>query len=424
MRTAPAYLLALALAVTGCTLDPEDPLFVFSSLPDAVGAPEKGRLELLRSTTPLGGYGPDGPTLEELTYEPFSTLQAEPDGSVMGELTYFDTILLRDGRMQERGWKAVYAPRADLPPVEATFNFNGVDMDLPPLRQWDPALSLTQSGGHLDVRLSAPPRVVLPDNFLVRQRDRQDTYGLQLFGPDDENVWFFPADDQGTALSLPSVILEDFVVTSSVIARTQGPWLVPGTGFGGFSSVSSSLVVQQFPREPLVRAEGPITSRVRGQPCVLEPSDGSPAVTDPACTATDGKLIEDFSMGEAPSYLGSVTVALPAPAPLSWVVIRNLRVSTLKTVRIDVRAAADGQWHEVGALPGPPLWRTGGASPTPGPVFWEAGITGVVQLPTTAPVADAIRLSVGERYTEAELEEAGGFFMGPSLGRVTELSVF
>lgn len=419
----------LVLTLGACQVDPEDPLFIYGTLPDAVGAPEKGRIELWRSTTVAGTWDPA--TLET-PFEFFGDIQADARGDFGSELTYFDTILLQDGGLRDRAWKAVYAPRADLPPVEASFSFYAADVDLPPLRQWDPQLELTQQDGMLRVRMTPPSRILVTESIRIRQSEREDRYGLQLVGEDDEMIWFIPANDAGAPIELPLGLLEDFQVSSQLIATSTGPWAPPNAGLASYQ-VSYSTVAQTFPKVPLALAAGPVVSRVRGQPCIVTPALSEPVPeTLSDCEATNGVLTDgpvtgvEFEEGR-PSHLLSIEIPLPAPAQLSWIVARHIFSTLMRDIRVEVRSAADGRWHELdrlrqAELPG--QLQGGGFDPT---LFRGRMTSGIIQVPASVPEADAVRFSPGDPFSAEELEKVGlwGAVNAPLyLGRATELSVF
>ena len=206
----------------------------------------------------------------------------------------------------------------------------------------------------------------------------------------------------------------------------RGPWIAPDAGLASFSA-SYLEVSQIFPKTPFAPAAGPRISLLRGQPCMeADIYEGVPYPRDP-CPATDGQIAAASTEGGLAPFSSLYEFPLPAAAPLSWVVVRDLQLVMLKNARVELRGAADGQWHHVGDIAGAvvepaPLGNFGSVP------FPEVLTTQLIEVPAGLPAADALRISLGEPITEQELTEAGvppgSFNVPPNLGRLVELSVF
>lgn len=406
MRT-PSLLTLLVVSVIGCAPAPEDPLFAFGSLQAPDGTPTAGTLQVLRAECGISGCnlyfpGPGGPDLPflEPEFHPFTEFTTEADGTWMLELTRFDATEYTQEGTQMRSFRIVAQPDPTLPPVEAEYRYDTVDVDLPPLRQWDAQASVTlnAAGDAWTVSTTAPPPI--PQQELPRLNeglpvgtDRTGTYGLSFMDAYNQQVWFEPA---GVTRDLPLEVLEDYAAAWTVIATHRGTWFAP-TLLGG---QTFSTVTQTFPTVELP----PHTPRIplsRGQACSLLAWDLTPMEELSPCPATDG-LLHSIHLGD--NSPRALQITLEAPATLTRMVMRSV-VSGTAGLRVEAFDGTD--WHLVHTQPG---------VSDEGPSYRQVSYSFEVAVPADLGPVEAVRVSVPE-------PPDGGGVTG-TLNGVTEISLF
>lgn len=420
-------LLALAgLALGGCYLDPEDPLFAYGRIVDAHGQPVEGAtVQLWRSTCGDGSCGDLFDSLDR--FEHFADVRSGPDGSWVGEVTYRDTFVLVRGQTQALEWLAVAQPDPGIPPTHVFFAFYQNDVDLPPLVQWDPQFHLQVESSGITVAASAPPTLGLPPGPGNAASMRTERAAIDWKTESGATAWSIHLRE-AVNLELPLEIAEDFALEVGPSFSSSGLWswstnaVNPmGPGF------SYSTLSQEFPAVPLSVPGPPRIPVSRGLPCTpLETFEPSAPLAP--CPATDGSLEFPVAGPGAPvpvQVVGPLQLDFPTPVAARLVLVRAAASFGLKSLLLEVRAEGQDPWSLLAELP-----TESGRLQRP-----NDSSTDYLAFPVPAgsPSFAALRLRAGAPFSPQEWAEAGygnpGGPGGPGqfpavFSSVGELSVF
>lgn len=340
----------LALVAAGCDRKPEDPIFVYGRLQHLDGSPNPDTTVTLERKvhTRSGFIDP-----EAGEFERYGESRSERSGAFTLEVLYGDSIDERLSDFTQYRFR-VAAPLEEGHGVFSSFVFYD-DAELPPLRPWEPQLTLAlgTEGPELSFA-SAPPPPALPVSAKLPEIYFQDNGDptpvepltpypvLQLHGPGGR-VW--EAHDPTSPWQANPYLLEDFPgVEAQVRSVTLGSWL-----FYPLAANSSSVsfrVEWRGPRVPV--PNGSLRPVSRGAPCVPSPT-GAP------CPYTDGSLLTvRTDLTRANSGVGNVTLAWETAVRPRRAVIRDLQMLAgfEPIVHVLVEGSADGaSWSTLADVP-------------------------------------------------------------------------
>ncbi|MFP2923963.1 hypothetical protein ACLESO_01850 [Pyxidicoccus sp. 3LG] len=326
MRTSSKLLpcsLLLTLALTGCVMDPDDPVFLSGSVLEADGSPWRGGpLTLMRPRT----VGERELAIDR--YEPWGEVTTDADGLFLHRLAARDTGA--DGLARPIPWSQPDAFQLHLPPGAdgaqdfLEFHFSR-DVHLPPLRRWDSRVrGVEEAGGFRLAWEPMPPTGDIPEpEVFVRVHGATGLAWLIRVG--ENEPWLSPE------------MLEDFTDGQArVQARAHGlrPW-VPGS-----DTDTTYAATHEAPPVPL-----PLTGRVpasRGADCQVANVVVSP------CPFTDGRLGAVTPPQPGNSLAKELVVRLREPLRPGRVLVRGLRGPSGGEV-LYVEGSTDGlTWSPLG----------------------------------------------------------------------------
>ncbi|MCP3142946.1 hypothetical protein [Pyxidicoccus xibeiensis] len=387
-------LLPLCLAMTGCVMDPDEPVFLSGTVLEADGSPwQGGPLTLMRPRT----VGEGATAYSE--YEPWGEVPVAADGGYVHRLAARDTGA--DELPRSSPWSDVTAFQLHLPTgVDGAgdymeFHFKR-DVHLPPLRRWDSRVRLVEVAAGLRLAWEAvPPAGDIPEpRVFVRVHGATGLAWLIREG--EGEPWLYPE------------LLEDFTDGQArVQARSQGlrPW-VPGPDIDtGYS------VMHEAPPVPL-----PFTGRVpasRGADCQVEKLVVSP------CPFTDGKLGAVVLPRPGNSLAKELVVRLRQPLRPARVIVRGLYNPAPEMVLHVEGSADDATWQPLGQSA--PLSR-GDEIPATNDfsTLGNAQHFVDVRMPPGAPMVTRVRLRLSYASTgEGQPPSGPGYF-----ATLREVSVF
>ncbi|RKH37606.1 hypothetical protein [Corallococcus llansteffanensis] len=318
-------LLPLCLALGGCALEPDDPIYLSGTVLEADGTPWRGGpLTLMRprNTDPQpDGYGGVTGTPR---YEPWAEVVPDAEGLFLHRLTAREVGA--DGLEHPHPWTDVTAFQLHLPRTDGGRDFLSfqvdLDADLPPLRAWNGQVHAVEERGGARLTWDAVvPTADLPEpEYFVRV---QGEAGLawQVHAGSAE-PWLGPW------------MLEDFDVQTRVQAVSKGTrvW---------FKNTLFYSAVGESPPVPL-----PFTGQVpasRGAGCALASGSFEP------CPLTDGKLERFRVSNEQEALPKAVYLVLKEPVRPQRVLVRGL---TGFGDVLHVEGSVDGEtWVPMGDSP-------------------------------------------------------------------------
>lgn len=403
--------LLLALFSLGCQQAPEDFLFAFGTVEATDGTPTRGTVTFLRRDCELADCHPFVVDTSAQFFA-FAEVETDEDGQWMLELTRFDATIYSRSGTTARTFKAVVQTDPGLPPVEATYSHDEGDVDLPPLRQWDPraVVELSADGASLHVGTSAAPPIPAQNMAEIDlldfpfETERTGRYGIALLDADEQEVWFHPAT--GEVEAWPLELLQDFVSRWQILAFHEGPWFAPSL----LAGQTHSRVEQRFPIQELPAFE-PRIPLSRGETCTLLDADLQPLETLAPCPVTDGRL----EVGSYRSMVSAVEVTLETPTRLTRVSVLEAKAKAGASLRVE---AFDGVgWHPIAEEALPPIDEP--PPPEDPNPFWpgvrigHADVSFVVDVPPGLGPVQAVRVravgAAGEGLWLSSTAEVGLF---------------
>ncbi|MFP2908761.1 hypothetical protein ACLESD_27670 [Pyxidicoccus sp. 3LFB2] len=293
-------LLPLCAAMTGCALEPDDPIYFSGTVLEADGTPWRGGpLSLMRPRKVDAHLNEFGVEVFSTRYEPWAEVTPDAEGLFLHRLDARDVgadRLERPTPWTDETYFQLHLPRADGGRDFLWFQAM-LDTDLPPLRPWDSQVRIVDEAG--GVRLSWAPLQPVADipapNYFVRVR-HEDGLAWQI------------RPENGAPVLTPE-LLEDFTDHAHVQAVSKGAreW---------FTNTLFYNAVSESPPVPL-----PFAGRVpvsRGAGCALESGPFEP------CPLTDGRLTRAL-MGTRQSALSEeLFLLLKEPVRPRRAILRGL----------------------------------------------------------------------------------------------------
>ncbi|QSQ21705.1 hypothetical protein JY651_42200 [Pyxidicoccus parkwayensis] len=384
-------LLPLCLALSGCALEPDDPIYLSGTALEADGSPwHSGPLTLMRPRKVDVHVNEYNQELYATRFEPWAEVTTDADGLFLHRVNARDVgadFVTRPSPWTSDTLFQLHLPRADGGRDFLSFDFAS-DVDLPPLRPWDSSVhTVDEAGG---VRLSWEP--------MSPTADIPEPQYFVLLRGEDGPAWQVHVGE-GEPWLRPEM-LEDFTREARVQAVARGSRIWFRTSLY-YDAVSES------PPVPLSLAPGVPASR--GAACSLK----SRAFT--TCPFTDGKLaLTQVGIGDdvLPKEL---FLTLKEPVRPRRLILRGLEA--FGDV-LHVEGSVDGKtWLPLG---NGPLLPHGFSHPPyaddPAELSDQEQYVDVT-LSAEAPVVSRIRLFMDSRYTDGS--------SGPGqFSRLREVSLF
>jgi hypothetical protein len=322
----PSTLLPLCLALSGCALEPDDPVYLSGTVLEADGSPWRGGpLTLMRprkvDITP-NEYGVE---TWRTRYEPWAEVTPGADGLFLHRLDARDTGA--DDLDRPHPWTSLDVFQLHLPRTDGGRDFLWAqfirDADLPPLRPWNSNVRTVDEAGGLRLAWDAlPPVADIPE----------PTYSVQLLG--ETGVAWQTLARSGEP-SLTPELMEDF---------TDGTARVQAVSRGSRTWFKQTLyynAVSEAPPVPL-----PFTASVpasRGASCAVKSNPIEP------CPFTDGRLewVRVPSSGNALAQ--DLSIQLREPVRPRRVILRGLDTASGPGEVLHVEGSVDGEtWLPLG----------------------------------------------------------------------------
>ncbi|MCP3102692.1 hypothetical protein LZ198_27835 [Myxococcus sp. K15C18031901] len=318
---------SLALLVSGCDRKPEDPVFVYGKLMHADGSPRADTPLPLERKIHIRSGRP--PTEAENPFVLYAEQRSERSGHFTMEVLKGDAQDTQFNEFVDYRFR-VSAPLEEGHGVYASFTFDD-DVELPPMRTWEPHLVVRQEaeGPALSFDAAPPPPELPPSGRLMElYREGADPVPLapttpvpvlQLRG---EGGLVWEAHDPGSPWRPSPYVLEDFEgVEAQVRAVTLGTWTFEPLGAG--NSGVAFRVEWRGPRVPV--APGQLRPVSRGVAC-------TPSWGEGACPYTDGSLAR-VKLNPAPDDANpgarELVLYWETPVKPRRIVLRDLEVLTL-----------------------------------------------------------------------------------------------
>ncbi|NMO17075.1 hypothetical protein HPC49_11465 [Pyxidicoccus fallax] len=395
----PLTLLLPCLALSGCMLEPDDPVYLSGTVLEADGTPWRGGpLTLMRPrkvNIRLNEYRAE---VWDTRYEPWAEVTPGADGLFLHALQARDTGA--DELERPHPWTDLTSFQLHLPPREdggrdflwfqAKF-----DADLPPLRPW--ASSLRAEAAEGGVRLSwdaVQPTADIPE----------PKYFMLLQG--EQGIAWVAETRSGEPWVGPE-LLEDF---------TDGRARVQAVARGDRTWVQQTMLynaVSESPPLPLPFA-GEVPAS-RGAPCSVM----GDAPLQP-CPFTDGKLATLRVPYSGNRLAQEVTVLLPEPVRPRRVVVRGL-LGAGPTEVVHAEGSMDGvTWLPLGESPPLPDLYSIPYTDDPATVFDTERFVDVL-VPEEAPAVRQVRVWATATFSEAP---PPGTQPRASISQLREVSVF
>ncbi|MBZ4422671.1 hypothetical protein [Myxococcus sp. RHSTA-1-4] len=328
MRVRLSRLLPLCVALGGCAMEPDDPIYLSGTALEADGTPWRGGpLSLMRPRKVNIRVNEYGGEVWDTRYEPWAEVTPGEDGLFLHRLNARDTGADRLDRPHP--WASLNLFQLHLPPREEGardfLEFELIrDADVPPLRAWDSHVRAQEEAG--GVRLSWNPVVPTADipepEYFVRLRGET---GL---------AWRVVASS-GEPWLRPEM-LEDFTDGFAHVqsfSRGARVW---------FTSTLYYSAVSEAPPLPLPFA-GPVPAS-RGAACaVVETRPITP------CPFTDGRLEPVQVPFSGSSLAQDLFILLREPVRPRRVLLRGLDTSSHAGEVLHVEGSVDGKtWIPLG----------------------------------------------------------------------------
>ncbi|WP_164011915.1 hypothetical protein [Pyxidicoccus trucidator] len=386
-------LLPLCVALGGCALEPDDPIYLSGTVLQADGSPWRGGpLSLLRPRKVDFRLNEFGSEVFSTRYEPWAGVTPDAEGLFLHRLNARDVGA--DGLDHPHPWTDVTAFQLHLPREDGGKDFLSfqatLDADLPPLRPWEShARTVDEAGG---VRLDWEPVVPTadipePEYFVLLQG--QDGVAWKVLAGSDA-PWLTPE------------LAEDFTTQARVQAVSKGArvW---------FKNTLYYNAVSESPPVPLPFA-GQVPAS-RGAGCALKSGPLEP------CPFTDGRLTLARVGTRKESLPEELFILLKEPVRPRRVILRGL--DSLGDV-LHVEGSVDGTtWLPLGdSAPFPPFGTSVPAPYVDDPAEQAAEELYLdVALAAEAPAVSRLRLWLTARYSD------GSTGVG-QFSRLREVSVF
>ncbi|WP_338873301.1 hypothetical protein [Myxococcus stipitatus] len=335
----------LALLSAGCDRNPEDPVFIYGTLQHLDGAPRANApvtLERKPYTRPIFGPSTEPPPVPEM-FTPFGEFQSDTRGDYVLEVLSGETFDDRSQGYTEYRFR-VATPLEQGHGVYTSFHFRD-DVEVPPLRPWEPHLVVAQGQeGQVLSFVKAPPPPVTPVSAKVPEILTPESSELLPVGPlppypvlqlvgTDGLVW--EAHDPASPWQTNPYQLEDFPgVSAQVRAVSMGTWIFEP--LGSRDSSVAFRVEWRGPREPV--SSGVLRPVSRGAVCYPSPADAP-------CPYTDGSLrIVRTKPESRDSGVDAVMFSWETPVRPRRIVLRNLEVATSldSTMHVLMEGSMDG----------------------------------------------------------------------------------
>jgi hypothetical protein len=339
--------LATLLLLAACTrsqVDPGATVTVTGTLQDQAGEPVAGRKVVLAPQTQvselLGGtlftaLSLGTVCLADSPPEPCATFLRNSESVDSGGGGAFSFSLEGSevrtffGNARALGVSAgLTAPAGTVegPALLHTFTAQTTELDLGPLRFWEPRVTLGTGSAEWDPASS---------DF-----GSGSGYQLEFTSGDGGPIW--SSSSRAARVEYDPRVLEDSGGLVSVTARRRG--VAMGT------TTESSLRSAQF----AFRGDAGAPPS-RGKPCSVQSGDG-PGVVVPSCGATDGRLSEPAKFPAPGPSAASGGTAGPAPAEPQWAVIDlgapvGVSLVVLRGCACTVESSLDGtRWSTMGEV--------------------------------------------------------------------------
>lgn len=294
-------LLPLCAALSGCALEPDDPIYLSGTALTADGSPWRGGpLTLMRPRKVDLHYDAHHQELYSTRYEPWAEVTTDADGLFLHRLDARDVGA--DMLEHPHPWTSItlfqlHLPRTDGGRDFLAFEFDS-DVDLPPLRPWEGHVRTEDDAG--SVRLFWEP--------WVPTADIPEAASFVLVRGEDGLAW--KAQARSGEATLDAELLEDFADHARVQTRARGSrrWFKRSLYYDA---------VSESPPVPL-----PFSGVVpvsRGAGCSVKSGAFQP------CPFTDGRLESTQVLIGGNALPADLFVQLKEPVRPRRVVVRGLR---------------------------------------------------------------------------------------------------
>lgn len=285
----------LAGALSGCEIDPEDPVFLAGTVKSPDGLPARsGTIFIERSTVPATPW-PSRWQVDLAEFETLQTISIGNEGAWRAELLSYETQMRAGGILVPRLMRVSAIVDSELPPVQVFFAMEGDDAELPPLQQWNGRTGVRWVAAPPGVsrlvwtQAEGPPRVPPPP---LGSAADVPQISVDAFLRNDEGVAYgeYRVHTDGITNTQFEAVAEDFRLAAHLLARTTGTWIFDSVLRGPAGGRLRYELRSSIPGAPFASRD--LVPFTRGVPCPLN--------FNGVCPLTDGRLTAVRPSSDAP----------------------------------------------------------------------------------------------------------------------------